>query len=279
MKLRHAHERGPNTLGDGDRTEPHRSANPAPAFVFFDAGNTLITSRYRIDTVYAATFRRHGAALPDGEAARQVLGPIISAVWGSIQDALKPGQNRYGLADGSDRVFWRRFVDQIADRADLELDRQAAFEELYAYYSLAEAWDVYEDVRPALDILHAAGVRMGIISNWDARLPRLLETLGLSEYVDPIVVSAIEGIEKPSPRLFLHAAERAGVPPERCLHIGDSEPLDVLGARAAGMHPLLILRGRAGKLASALDTPRERSTDAEVVRDLRTLAERILPRA
>lgn len=249
------------------------SASPAlirAAFLFFDAGNTLITSRYRIDTVYASAFRRHGAELPDGDAARELLGPVISEVWRTVQDSLSPGEDRYGRT-GGERGFWRRFVDEIAERMSLELDRQAAFEQLYDYYSRAEAWDVYEDVHPALAALRERGARMGIISNWDGRLPALLETLGLAKYFAPIVVSAIEHVEKPSRDIYRLAAERAGVDPRVCVHVGDSEPLDVVGARVAGMTPLLVVRGHAGKLASAADTGRRRLTNARVVTDLRTL--------
>ena len=252
-----------------------RAVHGRPSFVFFDAGNTLITSHFRIDTIYASTFRKYGADLPEGDAARAVLGPRISDVWRAAQEALREGEDRYSLP-GGERAFWRRFVDEIADRAELTFDRQGAFEELYEYYTRAEAWDVYEDVRPTLVSLAAAKVRMGVISNWDRRLPTLLDTLGLASYFDPIVVSAIEQVEKPSPELYTRAAARAGVDPARCLHIGDSEPLDIEGGRAAGMEALLVVRGRAGKLASATDAPRARSTDAETIKDLRTLVARFV---
>jgi HAD superfamily hydrolase (TIGR01509 family) len=64
------------------------------------------------------------------------------------------------------------------------------------------------------------------------------------------------GRGKPAPDLFLHAAERMGVAPHRCVVIEDS-PLGVAAARAAGMD----VYGYAAL------TPRERLADATGVVD------------
>ncbi|MEU0957722.1 HAD family hydrolase [Streptomyces niveus] len=59
---------------------------------------------------------------------------------------------------------------------------------------------------------------------------------GLDRWFEPgIVFSAQDvGRGKPAPDLFLHAAERMGVSPARCVVVEDS-PLGVAAARAAGM--------------------------------------------
>jgi putative hydrolase of the HAD superfamily len=48
------------------------------------------------------------------------------------------------------------------------------------------------------------------------------------------------GVEKPDPRIFHLACERGGVTCDEAVHVGDVYEIDVLGARAAGVHPLLI---------------------------------------
>ncbi|MFD6992853.1 HAD family hydrolase [Streptomyces sp. NPDC059943] len=60
---------------------------------------------------------------------------------------------------------------------------------------------------------------------------------GLDRWFEPgIVFSAQDvGRGKPAPDLFLHAAERMGVSPARCMVVEDS-PLGVAAARAAGMN-------------------------------------------
>jgi FMN phosphatase YigB (HAD superfamily) len=47
-------------------------------------------------------------------------------------------------------------------------------------------------------------------------------------------------VEKPDPRIFGMAAERLALPPSACVYVGDFLSLDVLGARGAGMHAVLL---------------------------------------
>src|SRR5262249_27089986 len=80
-----------------------------------------------------------------------------------------------------------------------------------------------------------AGTRLAVVSNWDSGLPALLSRLGLAPWFDAIVVSHLEGIEKPHPELFLRAVERLSGEPAEALHVGDMPQLDGAGARAAGI--------------------------------------------
>lgn len=57
------------------------------------------------------------------------------------------------------------------------------------------------------------------------------------------VFSGLEGVEKPNPRIYEIALERAGnIAPEEVLHIGDSMRKDYLPAKGVGMHALLLDR-------------------------------------
>eukprot|EP00316_Scyphosphaera_apsteinii_P002178 CAMPEP_0119340698 /NCGR_PEP_ID=MMETSP1333-20130426/100854_1 /TAXON_ID=418940 /ORGANISM="Scyphosphaera apsteinii, Strain RCC1455" /LENGTH=288 /DNA_ID=CAMNT_0007352507 /DNA_START=123 /DNA_END=989 /DNA_ORIENTATION=+ len=76
---------------------------------------------------------------------------------------------------------------------------------------------------------------LGVISNWDDRLPQLLKRLGLASYFDFILTSGEVGVEKPEAAMFTLAQKLAGVPAgSRCVHVGDSFSRDVLGAFQAG---------------------------------------------
>ena len=57
------------------------------------------------------------------------------------------------------------------------------------------------------------------------------------------VFSGLEGVEKPDPRIYEIALERAGnIAPEETLHIGDSLRKDYFPAKSVGMHALLLDR-------------------------------------
>lgn len=101
------------------------------------------------------------------------------------------------------------------------------------------------DALPALRALRATGVGLAVVSNWDHSLPRVLEDAGLMGYLDAVVTSADVGAAKPDPAVFAAALATLGVPPARALHCGDEPALDVAGARAAGVRPLLIRRSDA----------------------------------
>ena len=68
----------------------------------------------------------------------------------------------------------------------------------------------YDDARPALDRLVAAGVRLAVVANWDVSLPDVLARLGLAQPFEVIVTAAAIGAAKPDARPFQAALERLG---------------------------------------------------------------------
>jgi putative hydrolase of the HAD superfamily len=118
------------------------------------------------------------------------------------------------------------------------------FDGLYARFEEPESWRIYDDVRPALESLRGRGIRLAVVSNWDARLRPLLDRLGLTEYFDALLISAEAGVAKPSPRIFQEATARLKTAPNETLHVGDNEREDVCGAREAGLAAVRIDRCR-----------------------------------
>lgn len=117
----------------------------------------------------------------------------------------------------------------------------AALETLRLYHSQSNLWEgVLPGVPQALAEIRQRVEKMIVISNANGKLHVLLERVGLSGFFDVIVDSFVEGVEKPDPRLFAIALERAGAQPSEALHVGDIYHVDVAGARAAGMTPLLL---------------------------------------
>ena len=82
------------------------------------------------------------------------------------------------------------------------------------------------------DSLRHGGVAAGVLL--------FLDRLGLTRHFHCICDSFLEGVEKPDPAFFRIALDRAGAVPETTMHVGDLFYVDVAGARASGIQPMLI---------------------------------------
>lgn len=92
----------------------------------------------------------------------------------------------------------------------------------------------------ALDGLHALGLRRAVVSNSDGRAEWHLREWGVLEHLEFVIDSHLVQIEKPDPRIFHIALDRLRVPAARTLYVGDIRCVDEVGARAAGLHFVLI---------------------------------------
>jgi putative hydrolase of the HAD superfamily len=107
--------------------------------------------------------------------------------------------------------------------------------------------------------LHERGLTIGVISNFDHRLYRILEGLGLRRWLNSITISSEIGFAKPSAKLFEAALGRHQLRPAEAVHVGDSEHLDRAGALSAGMRAVLLnpklsdpvrIQGRTAEVSS-----------------------------
>ncbi|UCD18465.1 MAG: HAD family hydrolase [Candidatus Zixiibacteriota bacterium] len=99
--------------------------------------------------------------------------------------------------------------------------------------------ELYPDILPTLEILKKR-YTLGIVSNGNSFPGRC----GLDGVFEFIVFSQDYGIEKPDPRLFEIAIEKAGCPREQMLHVGDSLECDILGSARAGIKSVWLNRNR-----------------------------------
>lgn len=91
-------------------------------------------------------------------------------------------------------------------------------------------------IAAALDSLRQRGKRLGIITNGSAAIQdAAIDALGVRDVMDVILISETEGLRKPHPEIFHRAAERVGIPPDRCCFVGDHPTIDIAGAAAAGL--------------------------------------------
>lgn len=217
--------------------------------ITFDVTHTLLACP-SLGAQYAAVLARHGIRV-----AAQEVEAAIPLVWQELSCAASPARDRFVQHAKGARGFWRHFVERTCELVDAPRPSAFAAAELFDRFAHPEVWEVAPGAHRMLADLRRQGLKLAVISNWDQRLPLLLERLELAELFDTIAVSAIVGVEKPHPRIFETALAALGVAAARALHVGDSRRDDLEGARGVGMQALLLAPGGGGDLANLAELP------------------------
>ena len=107
-------------------------------------------------------------------------------------------------------------------------------------WEVHDHFDLYDDAQPAIEVLRAHGLRIGLISNGQRDLEEFARHHELD--VDGAVGSKSHGRTKPHASIFQHALAGLGVEPAETVMVGDSYADDIEGARALGMRAILVDR-------------------------------------
>jgi putative hydrolase of the HAD superfamily len=204
-------------------------ARPRPRAVLFDAGNTLLRMNYPAIAGHLAT-RGHSVAveaIEEAEIRARVKLDVDLALGVSTEG--RPAQDRY-IA----------YLLEGLGLAGLE-EVEAATRFKRGYNPPAGLFDRADPrAKAVIRRVKAAGLVAGVVSNSNGTVRALLDGAGLAAELDFVIDSALVGVEKPDPRIFRLALERAGVAPREAVYIGDLYSVDVVGARAAGLSPILL---------------------------------------
>jgi putative hydrolase of the HAD superfamily len=222
--------------------------------VLFDAGETLVHPAPSFPELFAGVLSTRGI-----ERSPEAVIEASRAVFHRFSEAARDNDLWTTSPEASAR-FWK----SVYARMIRELDIGAAdglADTLYEAFTDQRNYALFDDVAATLDALEAAGLALGIVSNFEAWLEDLLGSLGVRERFGVRVISGREGIEKPDPRIFTLAIERLGIDARDVAYVGDNPEFDIAPAHALGMTPVLIDR-------------RGRFPDADGIRitDLRELA-------
>ena len=206
--------------------------------VFFDAGETLLAAHPSFPDLLATTLRAEGLeTTPD--AIRAAL-PAVASVF---TEATERG-DLWSTSTERSRAFWAEVYRRLMRELGLPFPETLAGR-LYATFTDVSNYRMFPDTVPVLEKLRAAGLRLGLISNFEGWLERLLDALEATHHFEVRLISGIEGMEKPDPRIFRLALARMGVEAREAVHVGDSVEYDVMPAAAVGMTGVLLdRRGR-----------------------------------
>lgn len=226
--------------------------------VLFDFMGTLARFVPEQEDLLVRSAAAFGIAISSQDARR---GFASAADWWNRQLFALPLDQR---SDDQKQDLYREFDARVMRGAGVSASPEIAF--LVFKHIMSEnrhaRLATYGDVVPALRELQRRGVTLGVVSNMDRSLPRILQRLEIDGYFSVVVSSGEVGMSKPDPGLFLAAIARTDMLPEDAVYVGDQYENDVVGARNAGLFPILI--DRYDLLPPALDATRIRSL-AEVL--------------
>lgn len=203
--------------------------------VLFDAAGTLIHLREPVGETYARFAGAHGMALP-AAALQSAFPRALRAMPPMVFPGLDPGQTRE-----RERAWWRavvRAVFEAAGAGALGADFDRCFARLFAHFAGPGAWRSAAGAVELLAALRARGLRTGVVSNFDHRLPALLEALALAPQLEVIVLPGEAGAAKPDRRIFAYALTRLGIDAGEAVYVGDDAQDDVLGSEGAGLRAI-----------------------------------------
>lgn len=203
-----------------------REASNIPSLLLLDAGNTLV-------------FLDHAAL---SEAALRIDLRVSPE---ALRAAEPKAKRRYegAMQRGvSHEAGWDLHMQAIYEIAGLsEEEASHAAKVARQEHDVFNLWrKVPSDLRGALTRAKDAGIRLGVVSNSEGQLDALFERVGLTDYFEHVIDSALEGVRKPDPEIFLRALTRFGVPAREAMYAGDIPQVDVDGARGVSMDAVLI---------------------------------------
>jgi putative hydrolase of the HAD superfamily len=201
-------------------TSPLRAA-------LFDAVGTLLHLREPVGVTYARLTGR-------GEAAR--LQAAFSAALRGRAPMVFPALPRAAV-DAAERDWWQALVRDVFAAAGSAV-RAGDFDVLWRHYGSAAAWTVAPGAAALLARCRADGLRTGLVSNFDHRLPAILDELELAPLFEVVVLPADAAAAKPDGRIFALALQRLGVRAAEAVYIGDDAHDDIAGATAAGLRAI-----------------------------------------
>ena len=200
--------------------------------ITFDAANTLIRLTSPASQTYAEVAGRFGAVLDPLR-----LNQAFLRAWKELPRL--PDQSGPRADDG--RSWWRDLVATTLSIAEYRVDPfPDYFAAVYEEFTRPGIWQLKPGVTQVLGAFRQAGIRLGVVSNFDRRLYSILKILGILDQFEHVIISSEVGADKPSPRIFGEVLQRFQIHPNEVLHVGDEEEIDGIGARSAGISAFIL---------------------------------------
>ncbi|MEL6495755.1 MAG: HAD-IA family hydrolase [Cyanobacteria bacterium J06623_7] len=220
-------------------SSPQLLLNPAPQVIFLDAMGTLFDLKTSVGEIYQEFAARYGVTA-DSE---QIQPAFIASFKAAPPLAFPPAE--LAIIQQQEFAWWQQVVSETFKSLEIKdkfQDFAAFFTEVYAYFATKDPWCVFPDTVKSLNRWRDRGIELGIISNFDSRLIKVLKLLELDKYFNSTTISSTAGFAKPETNIFHIALAKHNVTSQAALHIGDNPVEDYQGAAKAGLKSFWLNR-------------------------------------
>ncbi|HEY5983517.1 MAG TPA: HAD family hydrolase [Anaerolineales bacterium] len=204
--------------------------------IFFDLDGTIRSNEPRGTDVFADYAALLGQRIRDDDRLRAMR---WEHYYWALSQELDEDYKTYGrLTDD----FWRRYAHrQLVALGASKAQATALAPKMHAYMteSYRPASVVPAELPGVLQSLKDAGHTLGVISNREHPFADELDELGLTPFFALTIASGEFNTWKPEPQIFLHACAQLGLQPNETVYVGDNWFADVVGAKNAGVTPVL----------------------------------------
>jgi putative hydrolase of the HAD superfamily len=199
--------------------------------VLFDFGDTLVTLPIQREELFVRAAESIGVALG------------LDAVRRAYQTV--DFHKKYSSVKAQVRAqFYAEYNALLCEALGISSHYETLLPAVTREFAACPKWVLFDDVSDVLSRLRELQVPLGLVANWDSNLGDVAARLEIRDYFSVVVASQAVGCEKPDPEIFRVAAQQLELTtlPEKTLYIGNEYKADVVGARAAGLTPVLIDR-------------------------------------
>ncbi|MGE5478983.1 MAG: HAD family hydrolase [Chloroflexota bacterium] len=196
----------------------------------FDFGGTLDTDGIHWHTMWKTAYAACGL---------QIESELFDAAYFEAERILNESEpislNYKELLSFKAAAQFRHIYSEKFDLFEEYRDR-AELVALYCYEYAVGVSQVARDVLEKLKKRYA----LAAVSNFYGNLRIVLNELRLLELMEVVIDSKIEKVRKPDKQIFLLAAEKLHCNPGECAVIGDSYVQDIVPAKQAGFHTIML---------------------------------------
>lgn len=209
------------------------------AAVFFDLDGTLRTSRPSYVEAFYDFVRQLDPGLHFDSARRRSFFRWTHYYWAQSPEL----QQDVVEFPERDQAFWLHYTRRSLQAMGLSPEMAAELAPTVAAYMQEERHS--EDVllpgaNEVLQTLQQAGLRLALLTNRTQLERSYLQELNLQDGFEVILAAGELNSYKPQPEIFLAALQRMSLAACQVVYVGDNYYADVIGARRAGIQPILF---------------------------------------